>query len=149
MKNLCNWCWIVLQPLRWVALIVWFTTNGMYAKNNNIYVARTSNNRVIIACELGWFYLAIINIQLEKNKLVQGRQGIEGTRRLSSRCPLAVKLALFCPVSTCGGAYMWEGGARWSTQLRRGVLGRNRSLSMVGLLRSARTWAWQRKYKPS
>ena len=99
--------------------------------------------------ELSWFYLAINNIQLEKNKLVQGRQGIEGTRRLSSRCPSAVKLALFCPVSTCGGAYMWEGAARWSTQLRRGLLGHNRSLSVDGLLRSARTWAWQRKYKPS
>ena len=30
---------------------------------------------------------------------------------------------------------MWEGAARWSTQLRRGVLGRNRSLSVDGLLR--------------
>jgi len=35
-----------------VALNVWFTTNGMCAKNNNIYVSRTSNNRVIMACEL-------------------------------------------------------------------------------------------------
>jgi len=34
----------------------------------------------------------------------------------------------------------------------QGVLGRNRSLSVDGLLRSARIWAfwaWQRKYKPS
>jgi len=38
--------------------------------------------------------LAIINIQLEKHKLVQGRQGIEGTGRLSSRCPSPVKLVL-------------------------------------------------------
>jgi len=37
--------------------------------------------------QLSWFYLAIINIQQEKHNLVQGRQGIEGTRRLSSRCP--------------------------------------------------------------
>jgi len=29
------------------------------------------------------------------------------------------------------------------------VLGRNRSLSVDGLLRSARIWAWQRKYKPA
>jgi len=29
------------------------------------------------------------------------------------------------------------------------VLGRNQSLSVDGLLRSARTWVWQRKYKPS
>jgi len=37
-----------------VALIVWFTTNGMCVKNNTpfIYVARTSNNRVTMACEL-------------------------------------------------------------------------------------------------
>jgi len=27
------------------------------------------------------------------------------------------------------------------------VLGRNRSLSVDGLLRSTRIWAWQRKYK--
>jgi len=31
----------------------------------------------------------------------------------------------------------------------QGVLGRNRSLSVDGLLRPARIWAWQRKYKPS
>jgi len=31
----------------------------------------------------------------------------------------------------------------------QGVLGRIRSLSVDGLLRSARIWAWQRKYKPS
>jgi len=31
--------------------------------------------------------LAIINIHQEKQKLVQGRQGIEATGRLSSRCP--------------------------------------------------------------
>ena len=36
-----------------VALNVRFTTNGMCAKNNNvIYLARTSNNRVIMACDL-------------------------------------------------------------------------------------------------
>ena len=36
-----------------IALNVWFTMNGMCAKNNtHIYVARTSNNRVIAACEL-------------------------------------------------------------------------------------------------
>jgi len=29
------------------------------------------------------------------------------------------------------------------------VLGRNRSLSVEQVLRSARIWAWQRKYKPS
>jgi len=28
----------------------------------------------------------------------------------------------------------------------QGVLGRNRSFLVDGLLRSARTWAWQRKY---
>jgi len=31
----------------------------------------------------------------------------------------------------------------------QGVLGRNWSLSVDGLLRSARIWVWQRKYKPS
>jgi len=31
----------------------------------------------------------------------------------------------------------------------QGVLGRNRSLSVDGLFRSASIWAWQRKYKPS
>jgi len=31
----------------------------------------------------------------KKRKLVQGRQGIEGTGRLSSRCPSAVKLVFF------------------------------------------------------
>jgi len=36
-----------------VALNVRFTTNGMCVKNNtHIYVARTSNNRVIAACDL-------------------------------------------------------------------------------------------------
>ena len=40
------------------------------------------------------FYMAIINIQQEKHKLVQGRQGIEGTGSLSSRCPSTVELAL-------------------------------------------------------
>jgi len=29
------------------------------------------------------------------------------------------------------------------------VLGRNRYLSVEQVLRSARIWAWQRKYKPS
>jgi len=31
----------------------------------------------------------------------------------------------------------------------QGELGRNWSLSVDGLLRSARIWAWQRKYKTS
>ena len=31
----------------------------------------------------------------------------------------------------------------------QGVLGRNRSLSVEQVLRSARIWAWQRKYKPT
>jgi len=36
-----------------VALIVWFTTNGKCVKNNTImYVARTSNNRVISSGDL-------------------------------------------------------------------------------------------------
>jgi len=30
-----------------------------------------------------------------------------------------------------------------------GVLGGNRSLLLEQVLRSARIWAWQRKYKPS
>jgi len=38
--------------------------------------------------------LSIINIQQEKYKSVQGRQGVEGTGRLSRRCSLAVDLAL-------------------------------------------------------
>jgi len=43
---------------------------------------------IVTRPEKSWVYLAIINIQLEKkHKLVQGRQGIEGTGRLSSRCP--------------------------------------------------------------
>jgi len=37
--------------------------------------------------------------------------------------------------------------SRWSCA--QGELGRNWSLSVDGLLRSARIWAWQRKYKPS
>ena len=35
-----------------VALNVWFATDRMCVKNNTIHVARTSNNRVIMACEL-------------------------------------------------------------------------------------------------
>jgi len=35
------------------------------------------------------------------------------------------------------------------TTVAQGVLGRNWYLSVDGLLRSARIWAWQRKYKPS
>jgi len=31
----------------------------------------------------------------------------------------------------------------------QGVLVRNRSLLVDGLLRSARIWAWQKNYKPS
>jgi len=42
---------------------------------------------------------------------VQGRQGIEGTGRLSSRCPTTV--------STGGFAHAWERAARCSTQLCR------------------------------
>jgi len=38
--------------------------------------------------------LAKSNIQQEKHKLVQGDQGVEGTGRLSSRCPSTVALAL-------------------------------------------------------
>ena len=42
-----------------VALIVWFTTNGMCVKNNTImYVARTSNNRVI---PMEWSYWVTSN----------------------------------------------------------------------------------------
>ena len=76
-------------------------------------------------------------------------RAFEGTGRLSSRCPSAVKLALLLSsFNSWWCIYMWERADRWSTQLHRGVLGRNRSLSVDGLLRSARTWAWQRKYKP-
>jgi len=39
---------------------------------------------------------------------MQERQGIEGTGRLLSRCPSAVKLV----VSIRCGAYMWKGAAR-------------------------------------
>jgi len=36
-----------------VALNMWFTKNGMCVKNNtHLYVVRTSNNRVIMACDL-------------------------------------------------------------------------------------------------
>jgi len=36
-----------------VALNMWFTTNRMCVKNNtHVYVTRTSNNRVIMACDL-------------------------------------------------------------------------------------------------
>jgi len=39
-----------------VVLNVWFTKNGMCAKNNtHIYVAETSNRRVIVACNLWWY----------------------------------------------------------------------------------------------
>jgi len=52
---------------------------------------------------------------------VQGRQGVEGTGRLSSRCPSAVKLVLLLSsFNSWWCICMWEGGARWSTQLRRG-----------------------------
>ena len=44
---------MLLQPLSGVALIMWFTTNGMCVKNNIImYVARTNNNRVISSGDL-------------------------------------------------------------------------------------------------
>jgi len=39
----------------------------------------------------GWFYLAVISIPSRKNKLVQGRQEIERTGRLSSGCPSTVE----------------------------------------------------------
>ena len=50
----CNWCENYCSNLSaGVALNARFTTNGMCAKNNtHIYVARTSNNRVIVACDL-------------------------------------------------------------------------------------------------
>ena len=53
---------------------------------------------------------------------MQGRQGSEGTGRLSSRCPSAVKLALLLSSFNSWWyiQYMWEGAARWSTQFRRG-----------------------------
>ena len=44
---------------------------------------------------------------------------------------------------------MWEGAAKWSTQLRKGVLGCNRSLSVDGLLRSARIWASRESINPA
>jgi len=61
--------------------------------------------------ELSWFYLVLINIQLEKNKVVQRRQGIEGTRKLSCRCPSAVKLVLLVSSFNLWWCiwYMWEG----------------------------------------
>jgi len=91
----------------------------------------------------------ITNIQLKKHKLVQGRQGIEGTGRLSSRCPSTVKLALLLS-SFNSWCCVYVGRSCWMiSTVAQGVLGRNRSLSVNGLLRSARIWAWQRKYKPS
>jgi len=53
----------------------------------------------------------LINIQLEKNKVVQRRQGIEGTRKLSCRCPSAVKLVLLVSSFNLWWCiwYMWEG----------------------------------------
>ena len=69
---------------------------------------------------------------------MHGRQGIEGTGRLSIRCPSAVKLALLLSNFNSWWCIYVGGAARWSTQLRTGVLGRNRSLSVDGLLRSAR-----------
>ena len=46
------------NPSGGVALIVWFTTNGMCVKNNTImYVERTSNNRVI---SLGDLYCCLL-----------------------------------------------------------------------------------------
>ena len=52
---------------------------------------------------------------------MQGRQGIEGTGRLLSRCPSAVKLTLLLSSFNSWWciAYMWEGAAKWSTQLCR------------------------------
>ena len=44
---------MLLQPLRWCCIDCVITTNGMCVKNNTImYVARTSNNRVISSGDL-------------------------------------------------------------------------------------------------
>jgi len=87
-----------------------------------------------------------MNIQQEKHKLVQRRQDIEGTRRLSSRCPTTVKLALLLSSfnSWCC-IYMGRSCLMINTVVQ-GALGHNRSLLVDGLLRSARIWEWQRKY---
>ena len=46
-------CWYCCNLSSGVALNARFTTNGMCEKNNtHMYVVRTSNNRVIMACEL-------------------------------------------------------------------------------------------------
>jgi len=46
-------CWPCCNLSGGIVLIVWFTTNGMCVQNNTImYVARTSNNRVILSGDL-------------------------------------------------------------------------------------------------
>ena len=73
----------------------------------------------------------------------------EGTGSLSSRCPSTVKLALLLS-SFNSWCCMYVGRSCWMiNSVAQGVLGRNWSLSVDGLLRSARIWAWQRKYEPN
>jgi len=44
---------------------------------------------------------------------------------------------------------MWERAAKMINTVAQGVLGRNRSLSVKQVFRSARIRAWQRKYIPN
>jgi len=44
--------WLCCNLSAGVALNAQFTTNRMHSKKNTIYVAQTSNNRVIVVCKL-------------------------------------------------------------------------------------------------
>jgi len=77
--------------------------------------------------------LAIINIQLEKkHKLVHGRQGIEGTGRLSSRFPSAVKFALLLSSFNSLWCIYVGGAARW-VEAELSFLSKSRSRSGAGV----------------
>jgi len=101
------WRWSFINLLKLWRSVYEYIVPGFRPKTSSFQLltnAITSQSIALESCSraqtyrpviwLSWFHLTIINIQQEKHKFVQRRQGIEGARRLSSRCPSTVKLAL-------------------------------------------------------
>jgi len=103
-----------------VALIVWFTTNGICVKNNTImYVARTSNNRVI---PMEWCWWVTSNNACEPGEqLIVLANGVDE----SSRRVISI-------VACCSGAKLCAHAARdFRSQHYLGATGAETSLLLT------------------
>ena len=78
--------WVLLQPRCWVVLNVWFTTNGMCAKNNTTYTVRKSNNSdhgmwtLLLLAATVWSFAHMLLGLSDHNKMVLW-PGCEGCAR--------------------------------------------------------------------